>query len=83
MDSQTGLVREWETTVEPVEKQVCTVQDWEVTVYSRENKVQAIWHAGEADYVLSVRGIGTPIDAVLEFISCLELTDTPENWLME
>ena len=83
VDSQTGLVREWETTVEPVEKQVCTVRDWQVTVYSRENKVQAIWHAGEADYVLSVRGIGTQMDAVLDFIGCLELTDTPENWLME
>jgi len=83
-DSQTGLIRDWETTTEEhVEKQVYTVQDWQVTVYSRSNKVQAFWHAGQTDYVLSVRGIGTQVEAVLDFIAGLEMTDTPEAWLME
>lgn len=82
--SQTGLLREWETTTEDCAKFTYTIQSWDVVIYQRENKLQAFWHVGEADYVLTLRGRGEhAVDDMVAFIDNLELTDTPETWLME
>ena len=83
-DSQTGLIRDWETSTDDVQKYTYTLQDWQVTVYCRAHKLEAFWHAGETDYVLTVRGAGEEaLDGVLTFIENLQWTNTPEDWLTE